>query len=704
MAIVPGFEYDVFISYRHNDNLDGWVTDFVQNLEKEIRSTLKDPLTIYFDKNPHDGLLETDHVDKSLEGKLKCLIFIPIVSQTYCDQKSFAWQHEFCAFNKISKGDPFGREVKLNSGNVGSRLMPIKIHDLDADDKIAFENESGGILRAIEFIYKEPGVNRPLTIDDNEAKNLNKTRYKNQLNKVANAIKEIIVALKNPDIRASQVTGNDRPTVDEPRRNKRMLIGSILLLLIATAGYFLYQQQVIEGKQAVQSDKSIAVLPFVDMSPGKDQEYLGDGIAEEIITALSRIRELKVIGRTSSFQFKGEKVDLRDVGEKLDVSTVLEGSIMKSGDKVRITAQLINVSDGAHIWSERYDKDMDDIFIIQDQISKAISDKMKISLLGIGQSNKERHTTSTEAYENYLRGQQIIGPSKGRAARPFFEKAIQLDSNYADAYSGLALSYFFEWQRRRADRSELMLPLALKVRELDPTSEKSHELLYVIYYNLKWEWKFAEEEYQKYLAINPTPLVGHALNRADVQGDLKGGIEEMNRSLVADPINTTNLRLLARLYTEDHQSAKGKEAINKALQINPSSALAYRSLAHLNILEGEYQSALENIAKADALDPDLPTREFAIWALVKANRMKDAKEYYASTISSLRNQSEYLADKARIEFYIGNLDEGFRFMEESLSAKEFLLLTARHSPSWDIIRDHPRFKEFMKRVPVPPAD
>jgi hypothetical protein len=145
MAIVPGFEYDVFISYRHNDNLDGWVTDFVQNLEKEIRSTLKDPLTIYFDKNPHDGLLETHHVDKSLEGKLKCLIFIPIVSQTYCDQKSFAWQHEFCAFNKISKVDPFGRELKLNSGNVGSRLMPIKIHDLDADDKVAFENESGVI-------------------------------------------------------------------------------------------------------------------------------------------------------------------------------------------------------------------------------------------------------------------------------------------------------------------------------------------------------------------------------------------------------------------------------------------------------------------------------------------------------------------------------------------------------------------------------
>ena len=126
MAIVPGFEYDIFISYRHNDNLDGWITDFVQNLEKELKGTLKDTVTIYFDKNPNDGLLETHNVDKSLEGKLKCLIFIPIISQTYCDPKSFAWQHEFCAFNKLAKEDQFGRDIKLSNGNVGSRILPIK--------------------------------------------------------------------------------------------------------------------------------------------------------------------------------------------------------------------------------------------------------------------------------------------------------------------------------------------------------------------------------------------------------------------------------------------------------------------------------------------------------------------------------------------------------------------------------------------------
>ncbi len=191
-SLVPNFEYDIFISYRHNDNLDGWVTDFVQNLEKELRSTLKDTVSIYFDRNPQDGLLETHSVDKSLEGKLKCLIFIPIISQTYCDPKSFAWQHEFCAFNRLSKDDPFGRDIKLSSGNVASRILPIKIHDIDTEDKVVLENEIGGILRPIEFIYKEPGVSRPLKLNDSKADNLNKTDYRNQVNKVANAIKEML--------------------------------------------------------------------------------------------------------------------------------------------------------------------------------------------------------------------------------------------------------------------------------------------------------------------------------------------------------------------------------------------------------------------------------------------------------------------------------------------------------------------------------
>src|SRR6266850_1130181 len=177
-SIIPGFEYDIFISYRHKDNRgDHWVTEFVNALKTELEVTFKEDISIYFDVNPQDGLLETHNVDKSLEGKLKCVIFIPIISQTYCDIKSFAWQHELCAFNKLAKEDQFGRDIKLSNGNVTSRILPIKIHDLDAEDKALLEKELDGVLRGIEFIYKEAGVNRPLKVDDRKEDNLNKTAY-----------------------------------------------------------------------------------------------------------------------------------------------------------------------------------------------------------------------------------------------------------------------------------------------------------------------------------------------------------------------------------------------------------------------------------------------------------------------------------------------------------------------------------------------
>jgi hypothetical protein len=135
-SIIEGYNYDIFISYRQNDNkYDSWITEFVDNLNKELEATIKDKISIYFDINPHDGILETHSVDKSIKEKLKCLIFIPIVSSTYCDLKSYAWQHEFCAFNNISKKDKFGRDIRLSSGNVASRILPIKIHDLDPEDK-----------------------------------------------------------------------------------------------------------------------------------------------------------------------------------------------------------------------------------------------------------------------------------------------------------------------------------------------------------------------------------------------------------------------------------------------------------------------------------------------------------------------------------------------------------------------------------------
>lgn len=217
-SILPGYEYDIFVSYRHNDNkYDGWVTEFVEKLTQELDATLKDKLSVYFDKNPKEGLQETHHVDQSINVKIKSLIFIPIISQTYCDTKSFAWKQEFTVFNAQSELDTIGRMVSLPNGNVGSRIIPVKIHEIEVDDTRLLESELNGVLRSIDFIYRDAGVNRPLRpIDDEISVMGGRILYRNQINKLANAIKEIIqgiklkergekVAISHQDITARQI-------------------------------------------------------------------------------------------------------------------------------------------------------------------------------------------------------------------------------------------------------------------------------------------------------------------------------------------------------------------------------------------------------------------------------------------------------------------------------------------------------------------
>jgi adenylate cyclase len=266
--------------------------------------------------------------------------------------------------------------------------------------------ELGGPLRAIDFFFKEPGVNRPLKPQDDEDKNLNKIKYRNQVNKIANSVKEIIISIQNPD------KFNSPPSANLHR--------------------------------ADSSAKSIAVLPFVNMSNDPEQEYFTDGISEEIINMLVQIPTLKAAGRTSAFSFKNKNEDLRLIGEKLNVNTILEGSVRKSGNRIRITAQLIEVSTGFHVWSQKFDRELNDVFIIQDEIAKAIVDQLQVTLEGKPAMPKERlQTQNVEAYQLYLKGMAFFykrGTHMFEGIR-CFEHALKIDPDYALALAGMADSY-----------------------------------------------------------------------------------------------------------------------------------------------------------------------------------------------------------------------------------------------------------------------
>jgi TolB-like protein len=352
-SLIPDFEYDIFISYRQKDNeYDGWVTEFVANLNKELHATFKEEISIYFDASPRDGLLETYSVDESLIKKLKSLIFIPIISQTYCDPKSFAWQHELCFYNKLAAEDSFGRNVLLPNGNVASRILPVKIHDIESEDKALLEKELGGTLRSVEFIYKSVGVNRPLrSNEDHPQDNICKTYYRDQINKVANAIKEIINTLRKHD-KYDTVTSPRRTlkkTKSKVTLSRLLTVISLLVVAMIIVVYFLVPLLTQSSKSL---EKSIAVLPFKNDSPDKENTHFIDGIMEEILNKLQTIKDLRVISRTSVEQFRDQPKSIPAISKVLGVNYIVQGSAQKYGNTFRLRVQLTRADKESQLWSK----------------------------------------------------------------------------------------------------------------------------------------------------------------------------------------------------------------------------------------------------------------------------------------------------------------------------------------------------------------
>lgn len=222
-SLIQGYEYDIFISYRQKDNkYDGWVSEFVDKLDRELDSMFKEDVNVYFDINPSDYLLENYDVDASLKEKLRCLVFIPVISRTYCDPKSFAWECEFKPFIELASDDKFGMKVKLPNGNTANRVLPVRIHDLDRSDVELFESTIGGVLRPIDFIYKETGVNRQLRAkDDDIIKSPDQVLYRDQINKIALAVREIILSMR------SQETTGDKPEKKLEATKEKVIKGEL---------------------------------------------------------------------------------------------------------------------------------------------------------------------------------------------------------------------------------------------------------------------------------------------------------------------------------------------------------------------------------------------------------------------------------------------------------------------------------------------
>ena len=738
MAVLPDFEYDIFISYRHNDNRSGWVTEFVNALQEELAATIKEPLTIYFDKNPHDGLLETHHVDKSLEGKLKCLILIPIISQTYCDTKSFAWQHEFVAFNKMAiEASPFsskksldhfpspfgeggqrpdeveglgmrlGRDIKLANGNFASRILPIKIHDLDAEDKAIIENEIGGALRAIEFIYKEAGVNRPLKSTDSKNDNQNKTDYRNQVNKVANAIKEIINAIKNPSSTSSTITSNGQSITANTQTSirKKAIITSLLALLIAVIGYFIYQQTTSNlptgqaGEQPTQLEKSIAVLPFADLSPTHDQEYFGDGMAEAIINGLGQVSNLKVIARSSSFQFKDKNESLLAIGKILNVATALEGSVTKSGSRIRVRATLTKTEDGTQLWSETFDRNLDDYLLIQDEITSKIVGALKISFSGQLRPS-QRLSTSGEAMKLYQQGRYFHDRNSEddpEIASDYFSRAVKIDSGFALAWAYMSTAQLFD-----LSKGEQYNARALKI---DPNLADAHINAAIISWS-HGNFIQVEKDVRRALSIeseNPRVLRNAGRNLSYL-GFYQEGLELCKKAVELDPLQSFAHLSLTHAFALNGQFGEALDAWKREKEISNRNSVS--TLAHLLVLNGQAKEALPLVDKIS----DEKDRLFLMTVISFAlNQKTKADEYFNKfrnkySTANPQNVSEILVIYGQKEEALKTLEKvvkptvlNFPSVDKWFDSGLFIMA----SPYLIPLRDDPKFKEICKKLNYP---
>jgi TolB-like protein len=620
-SIIPGYEYDIFISYRQKDNKhDGWVTEFVNNLKGELESTFKEEVSVYFDINPHDGLLETHDVDASLKDKLKCLIFIPIISRTYCDPKSFAWEHEFKAFVEQASQDHFGLKVKLQNGNVANRVLPVRIHELDITDIKQCESVLGGVLRGVDFIYKESGFNRPLKPDDDEKINLNKTKYRNQIAKVALAIKENIDAVGQHEQRSEVVHKEIPKPVSIPRKSNKtkIIISSVIVVALVVLGYFLIP---ILVKPSGQLEKSIAVLPFKNESPVDSNRYFINGIMEEVLTNLQKIKDFRVLSRTSTDQYRGsDRPTIPEIGKKLGVNYIVEGSGQKYGNTFRLRIQLIKAKGKeAHLWAKSYEQEIretKDIFSIQSQIAQSIAAELKATITPEEKGLIEKTpTTNLTAYDFYTRGREELGKYYSennnklslRKAEDLIHKALDNDPAFAPAYVGLARVYWTKLgieEYLSKNYIDSVLILCNKAISFDNKLSEAYSLK-GDYYSEIGKKEQAIEEYDKAIKFNPNDWMAYigkgSLYYAD---DLVNNINCLQKavSINRGPELPSLLATIGWAYFCAGFPEKAKYYYQERMKLDGDSLSYYDRLAWFEFYQGNFNKSIEYAKKVLAID------------------------------------------------------------------------------------------------------
>ncbi len=457
------------------------------------------------------------------------------------------------------------------------------------------------------------------------------------------------------------------------------------------------------GAGAAPAEQSIAVLPFVNMSSDPEQEYFSDGLSEELLNLLAQIPSLHVAARTSSFSFKGEKIDIPAVAAKLRVANVLEGSVRKAGNKVRVTAQLIKAADGYHLWSGTFDRTLEDIFAVQDEIAESVVSALKVSLLGEVPRARE---TNPEAYAHYLHGMHFhdLADSENlEKAHSAFKKALELDPDYAPAWDGLAGTYMQQINTGQLGMQEglaLAREAGARALELDETLAEAHAGNAFIKMAYEWDWSGAQAAIDRALQLAPSnaKCVRRAGLLAANQGRFDEALALVRKSIELDPLVTAGYNNLAHVLTAAGKLEEAKAAARHILSLSPVQPGAHSIIARCLLLQGEPEAAL-----AEAEQERDPTWRGYVTALAldALGRRQEAEQVLEKYIEDYRDLMA--VQIAGIYARRGNADEAFSWLEHAYEVRDGGLSEMLGEPLFAGLHDDPRWPAFLEKMGLPTA-
>lgn len=444
---------------------------------------------------------------------------------------------------------------------------------------------------------------------------------------------------------------------------------------------------------------SIAVLPFANMSSDKEQEYFSDGLTEELLNALAKNPKLRVVARTSAFSFKGKNIDLREIGQKLNVSTVLEGSVRRDGKHLRIATQLISTADGFHIWSEIYDREMNDIFTIQNEIATSVAEVLKVKLLG--EKTSSTRTTNVEAYDAYLQAQYFASRRNREnieKAIGYYQRALELDPNYAPGWAGLSRAHAAQAnygygnidEGYRKARQEVM-----KALELDKNLADAYLSLGFIQMFNDWDWDAAESSYKRAQQLDPSLITAMAgLYR--IRGQFDEAIRLHKRNIEVDPLSFASYHGLGLNSLNAGRLQEAEAAFKKVLELNPTHETVHMYLGVLYLLQSNPNKALTEMEQ-------LQSPNWKPFGLVLAyhdlGRKKEADEILADYIKKSGTVAAYQI--AEIYGYRNDPDKAFEWLERAYQQRDSGLAYLKGDPLFHKIEQDPRFTAYLKKMKLP---